>query len=729
MNFSRQQIRTEMRWTVTAFLRTYSMILFSQERWLGILLLCVTFFNPVAGLTGLVSVGLALVIARVSGINAETTGTGLFSFNALFIGIGMGTFYETGIVFCALLFTAVLFSVVLSVTLGGWLGKYGLPFLSIPFVLTFWLVLLSSGSFSQLGLSQRNIYWMNEMYATGGKNLLDAVNAVENIPLPEILKIFFRSLSALFFQGNLLSGICIATGLLFYSRIAFSLAVAGFACAYEFGILSGNTDIQTAYYHLGSNYMMTVIAIGAFFCVPSGRSYLWALWTVAMTALVIAGIEKISATWLLPVFSFPFCIVVILLLYFFRYRVVAGKLQVVLIQHYSPEKNLYMQLNASERLKDSYYFRFSLPFMGEWMVTQGYDGNITHKGDWSKALDFMLLDDEMKTYSGTGANLPDFYCFGKPVLAPADGIIEAIVDSVPDNPVGKVNMEQNWGNTIVIAHAGGLFTKLSHLRFQSIRVKKGDAVKKGDLLAQCGNSGRSPEPHLHFQVQAWPDIASRTIAYPISYFNERNKNGTQSKSFSVPEEGSFVSNTETSQLLAAAFAFQPGYRIRFETARGEEQWESATDAWNRSYLFIPGKNAFAYFVNNQSVFYFTSFYGDEKTLLYRFFVSCYKVPLSVSSSAISDQLPLHYIRQSPLRWLQDLVAPFHLFLARPFRLTYSGIDDPHHPRRMTIESESGSKGLTGYSKRSEAKIRLGNGKIEEFIFTENKKTITARCVA
>ena len=40
-----------------------------------------------------------------------------------------------------------------------------------------------------------------------------------------------------------------------------------------------------------------------------------------------------------------------------------------------------------------------LPFIGKWMVSQGYNGNITHKGDWSKALDFIIVDNELKTYN------------------------------------------------------------------------------------------------------------------------------------------------------------------------------------------------------------------------------------------------------------------------------------------------------------------------------------------
>ncbi len=70
----------------------------------------------------------------------------------------------------------------------------------------------------------------------------------------------------------------------------------------------------------------------------------------------------------------------------------------------------------------------------------------------------------------------DFYCFNKPVLAPADGWVEEILDGVEDNAIDQVNLTQNWGNTIVIKHADKLYTKLSHLKNNSFRVGKGDVT-------------------------------------------------------------------------------------------------------------------------------------------------------------------------------------------------------------------------------------------------------------
>ena len=189
-----------------------------------------------------------------------------------------------------------------------------------------------------------------------------------------------------------------------------------------------------------------------------------------------------------------------------------------------------------------FYQQLSLPFMGEWMVSQGHDSTMTHKGEWSKALDFVILDDEMKTYRNPGNQPEQFYCYNKPVLSPGDGIVEEILDYVEDNEIGKNNTAQNWGNSIVIKHADGLYTKLSHLRKNSFRVAKGSYVRRGDIIALCGNSGRSPEPHLHLQVQNTPYIGSKTMYYPLAYFISRSGKQQRFENFAVPKEGVFASN-------------------------------------------------------------------------------------------------------------------------------------------------------------------------------------------
>ncbi|MEW5902103.1 MAG: M23 family metallopeptidase, partial [Acidobacteriota bacterium] len=52
------------------------------------------------------------------------------------------------------------------------------------------------------------------------------------------------------------------------------------------------------------------------------------------------------------------------------------------------------------------------------------------------------------------------------------------------------------GNTVIIDHGCGLFTFYCH--FSLLKVKRGDMVGKGDVVALAGGTGRSTGPHLHW---------------------------------------------------------------------------------------------------------------------------------------------------------------------------------------------------------------------------------------
>jgi murein DD-endopeptidase MepM/ murein hydrolase activator NlpD len=56
-----------------------------------------------------------------------------------------------------------------------------------------------------------------------------------------------------------------------------------------------------------------------------------------------------------------------------------------------------------------------------------------------------------------------------------------------------------YGNLVTINHGGGLQTRYAHI--SKILVKKGDIVKKEDLIAYVGNTGRSTGPHLHYEIR------------------------------------------------------------------------------------------------------------------------------------------------------------------------------------------------------------------------------------
>lgn len=153
---------------------------------------------------------------------------------------------------------------------------------------------------------------------------------------------------------------------------------------------------------------------------------------------------------------------------------------------------------------------YSLPFKGEWMaINGGLEKEISHS--WGiltqrYAYDFLMIDTQGKSYEGDEKHLESYYCYQQIVLAPADGVVVEVKDKINESRLlgnGQVDngVKDIRGNYIVIQHGDKEYSVLAHLSPNSIRVKVGDRVKRGEEIAKCGNSGNSTEPHLHFQLQ------------------------------------------------------------------------------------------------------------------------------------------------------------------------------------------------------------------------------------
>jgi hypothetical protein len=148
--------------------------------------------------------------------------------------------------------------------------------------------------------------------------------------------------------------------------------------------------------------------------------------------------------------------------------------------------------------------KLKLPFSGPWFVYAGGRSiaQSPHFGSDEEryAMDFLPLKD-WRPFSGDGSANDQFYCFGQPVLAPADGTVIRLQDGFADNDPGKPSRDSALGNQVVLYHGNSEYSVLGHLKQNSMKVKKGDKVKQGDVIAACGNSGNSPAPHLEYRLQ------------------------------------------------------------------------------------------------------------------------------------------------------------------------------------------------------------------------------------
>ena len=138
---------------------------------------------------------------------------------------------------------------------------------------------------------------------------------------------------------------------------------------------------------------------------------------------------------------------------------------------------------------------YRLPVDGTWIVSQGYHGSESHHGRAAYALDLVKLGDDGHAHEGDGTHLDDWHSFGAAVLASAGGVVVRAIDRFEDN---RVMGRGKRTNTVIIRH-GDVYSEYVHLQRRSLRVREGERVATGQVLARAGNSG-CQTPHLHWAL-------------------------------------------------------------------------------------------------------------------------------------------------------------------------------------------------------------------------------------
>jgi murein DD-endopeptidase MepM/ murein hydrolase activator NlpD len=159
----------------------------------------------------------------------------------------------------------------------------------------------------------------------------------------------------------------------------------------------------------------------------------------------------------------------------------------------------------------SRHTRAALPVNGRVWIAQRY------------AVDWEELDDEGRIYHGPQADVKSYTIYRKEVLAVADAKVASTIEGLQNETPGKmpenIAIEEADGNSVVLDLGGGRYALYAHLDPGSVRVHKGDTVKRGQVIGLVGNTGNSLAPHLHFHVmsRAMP-LASNGLPYEIDDF-------------------------------------------------------------------------------------------------------------------------------------------------------------------------------------------------------------------
>jgi hypothetical protein len=186
--------------------------------------------------------------------------------------------------------------------------------------------------------------------------------------------------------------------------------------------------------------------------------------------------------------------------------------------------------------------RAALPVNGRVHIAQRY------------AVDWEQLDASGRIYSGPQKKLESYTIFGKTVLAVGDAVVVSVTDGLPEQTPGTypsdISLDAADGNSIILDLGQHRYAVYAHMQPQSIKVRQGERVNRGQTIGLVGNSGNSVAPHLHFQVSDAPEsLSSNGLPYEIDDFRVTGKTPSTEAFDEAEGKGTPLAVTPISPLL------------------------------------------------------------------------------------------------------------------------------------------------------------------------------------
>ena len=180
------------------------------------------------------------------------------------------------------------------------------------------------------------------------------------------------------------------------------------------------------------------------------------------------------------------------------------------------------------------------PLRGEWFSPNTPGTKIpshgTNRLGTRYAYDFIQVDWNRKGYPSyqsnfikyliLGLSVKNYYCWGKSIYAPCNGIVVKTENNYDENmrtnllgdlrnacknarwlDIGNDDIQKIAGNYVIIKHTENVYVAFCHLQKGSLQVSVGQSITTGKMIGKIGHSGNSFQPHLHFQLMDNEDIA------------------------------------------------------------------------------------------------------------------------------------------------------------------------------------------------------------------------------
>lgn len=627
----------------------YGDIFFIRNPWFGALVLFCTFLVPDIGVHGLLAGLCALGIIRaLNTALLDSLFARVAACNSVLMGLYFGSLYKLSPAGLLTLFTAVLAILAVTNLVMGALAKKNLPALSLPFSLVgfvvFWWVkaigpLIHSGPYLTGGSVPGGVSAGAGLFAAAG-----------------------NTLGSILFLPGALAGMGILVFLLLYSRLQFLLVCYGlFLAVLSQGIFYTLLP-GPAHYSTPFNLVLTSIALGGIFIAFSRASLAVATAGILFAVAVEGAYYRFfSFTGDISPLTFPFCISTVLLLDFVRSH----------RPQWLPARTA-RDIETTASLHRSRRERFGdetpvlgLPLLREAAVLQGVDGEWTHVGPWRFALDFFITDPPGSSHRPGAAEAADYHVFGAEVVSPCDGEVVRVENEHPDQKLGLIDLEYNWGNYVMIRTPAGRYVLLSHLQRGSAKVKVGSWVYAEQPVALVGNSGHSYEPHLHLQVQESALLGAPTMPFRFKSY----QSGGEVHFFTVPRQGERAGPFPPNKTLPYALGLKLGQELNFILEEDGRKIKTAVkvrlDELTGEWFFADEKNGRLSFWSDPRIFYVYDLQCSDESPLNLLMAALPRLPLTFGREyRWKDTLPLTVTNRGPRRLLLELLNPFFKTLAR-----------------------------------------------------------------
>lgn len=622
----------------------YSDIFLIRNRILGIVVFLSTFVSLNIAANGLISIiGIYLFTYFLNAKKLDILEDSLLLYNPLLVGLSIGSLFKLDLTILFLNLCCSLLTYALTLFLRNIFSKYELPVLSFPFSVVSMAIYGASHDYS-------NLFEIID-YQTNFIN-------VDISFLPVFMTNYLKSLGAIIFYPNVVVGFVIFLSILMISRQVIFLSMLGhfFGHIFEHGLSGG--PLGGEYITYSFNYILVAMAMGGVFLVPSRKTLIFVPFSIGLSVFLATSFNVLLRPLNIPVFALPFNLCVIVLVFLLKQLKYS---EIVKIFGKTPEENFHFK--CSSELNTTELPCISLPFRGRWNTYQSFNDIWTHQGRWQHALDFNILIDN-KSFTGKGSRVEDYFAFGQEIYSPINGYVVAFQNEINDNNIGEVNHKDNWGNYIILRSVYGLYILIAHLQKTSVTKKIGDYVTVNDILGKCGNSGYSPEPHIHLQAQWSGFLGDDTTEFVIDKYVENNT----IHRYSIPQKNALISTYEGEQLNLSNSNFVLGQKITFQVQGSKIiQGQLIVKMCKKTGVFY-FEDQFEnklYFSKDNDFIYFYNFEGQDDSVLKYLSLSCPLVPTKFYKGlswtfviAPKDQ----YL--GLLKVLKDIILPYSSFRSK-----------------------------------------------------------------